>query len=156
MNSYLLFGIVAVYLGILFFAAYWGENKAPRKWVSNPYIYTLSIAVYCSAWTYYGSIGNAATSGISFLPIYLGPMIVAPLWIIILRKVIRISKQHKISSVADFISLRYGSNDHSYIVEVQDNSLKVDVGPDRYQVTLRKSELAIEKSARKMFEDMCQ
>ena len=110
MNSYLLFGIVAVYLGILFFAAYWGENKAPRKWVSNPYIYTLSIAVYCSAWTYYGSIGNAATSGISFLPIYLGPMIVAPLWIIILRKVIRISKQHKISSVADFISLRYGNN----------------------------------------------
>ena len=110
MNSYVLFGIVALYLAILFFAAFWGENKAPRKWVSNPYIYSLSIAVYCSAWTYYGSIGNAATSGISFLPIYLGPMIVAPLWIIILRKIIRISKQHKISSIADFISLRYGNN----------------------------------------------
>ena len=64
----------------------------------------------CSAWTYYGSIGVAANSGIDFLPIYLGPVIAAPLWILILRKVIRISNQNKISSIADFISLRYGNH----------------------------------------------
>jgi len=95
---------------MLFFIAFLAEKKRQSKWVNNPYVYTLSLAVYCSAWTYYGSIGIAANSGIDFLPIYLGPVIAAPLWIVILRKIIRISKQHKISSIADFISLRYGNH----------------------------------------------
>ena len=73
-------------------------------------MYALSLGVYCSAWTYYGSVGIAATSGIYFLPIYLGPLIAIPLWIVVMRKIIRISKQHKISSIADFISLRYGNS----------------------------------------------
>ena len=110
MNSISLFIIIILYLAILFLIAFLAEKKATTKWVNNPYIYTLSLAVYCSAWTYYGSIGVAATSGISFLAIYLGPVIAAPFWILILRKIIRISKQHKISSIADFVSLRYGNN----------------------------------------------
>lgn len=110
MSNYSLFLIIISYLAILFYIAFYAEKKAKSKWVNNPYIYTLSLAVYCSAWTYYGSIGIAANSGINFLPIYLGPVIAAPLWIIVLRKIIRISKQHKISSIADFISLRYGNN----------------------------------------------
>jgi Na+/proline symporter/signal transduction histidine kinase len=97
-------------LGVLFYVAFLAEKKRQSKWVNNPYVYTFSLAVYCSAWTYYGSIGIAANSGINFLPIYLGPVIAAPLWIIVMRKIIRISKQHKISSIADFISLRYGNN----------------------------------------------
>ena len=108
MNNYLLIIIIVVYLAVLFFIAFLAEKKKKSKWVNNPYVYTLSLAVYCSAWTYYGSIGIAANSGIDFLPIYLGPVIAAPLWIVVLRKVIRISKQNKISSIADFISLRYG------------------------------------------------
>ena len=86
------------------------EKKSENKWVNHPLVYSLSIAVYCTAWTYYGSVGIAAESGISFLPIYLGPVIAVPLWIIAMRKIIRISKQNKISSIADFISLRYGNH----------------------------------------------
>ena len=110
MNNYTLVFIIIIYLAVLFFIAFLAEKKGQSKWVNNPYVYTLSLAVYCSAWTYYGSIGIAANTGIDFLPIYLGPVIAAPLWILILRKIIRISKQHKISSIADFISLRYGNN----------------------------------------------
>ncbi|WP_452233170.1 ATP-binding protein [Lacinutrix sp. MEBiC02595] len=110
MNNYALITIIIIYLAVLFYIAFLAEKKRQSKWVNNPYVYTLSLAVYCSAWTYYGSVGIAANSGINFLPIYLGPVIAAPLWIVVLRKVIRISKQHKISSIADFISLRYGNN----------------------------------------------
>ncbi len=110
MNNYVLIVIIVVYLAVLFYIAFLAEKKKKSKWVNNPYVYTLSLAVYCSAWTYYGSIGIAANSGIDFLPIYLGPVIAAPLWILVLRKVIRISNQNKISSIADFISLRYGNN----------------------------------------------
>ncbi len=110
MSNYALVIIIVIYLAVLFYIAFIAEKKRQSKWVNNPYVYTLSLAVYCSAWTYYGSIGIAANSGINFLPIYLGPIIAAPLWIVVLRKIIRISKQHKISSIADFISLRYGNN----------------------------------------------
>ncbi len=110
MNNYLLISIIIGYLACLFFIAFWAEKNAKSKWVNNPYIYVLSLAVYCSAWTYYGSVGIASQSGISFLTIYLGPVISLPLWILVMRKIIRISKQHKISSIADFISLRYGNN----------------------------------------------
>jgi len=110
MNNYALIVIIVAYLAVLFFIAFLAEKKKKSKWVNNPYVYTLSLAVYCSAWTYYGSVGIAANSGIDFLPIYLGPVIAAPLWILVLRKVIRISNQNKISSIADFISLRYGNN----------------------------------------------
>jgi len=110
MSSWLLISIILFYLVFLFFIAYLAEKNPNSKWVNNPYVYALSFAVYCSAWTYYGSIGVAAAKGVDFLTIYLGPIIAAPLWITVLRKVIRISKQHKISSLADFISLRYGKN----------------------------------------------
>jgi Na+/proline symporter len=110
MSNYGLFLIIIAYLASLFGIAFFAEKNAKSKWVNNSVIYTLSLAVYCTAWTYYGSIGIAANSGINFLPIYLGPVIAAPLWIVLLRKVIRISKQHKISSIADFLSLRYGNN----------------------------------------------
>ena len=110
MSNYILVIIIVTYLAVLFYIAFLAEKNAKSKWVNNPYVYTLSLAVYCSAWTYYGSVGIAANTGVSFLPIYLGPVIAAPLWIIVLRKIIRISKQHKISSIADFVSLRYGNN----------------------------------------------
>lgn len=102
--------ILLVYLGFLFFAAQWAEKRGNSKWTNNPYVYSLSLAVYCTAWTYYGSIGVAANSGLNYIPIYLGPVIVFPAWIIILKKIIRISRVNKISSIADFISLRYGNS----------------------------------------------
>lgn len=110
MSSIGLLLILSAYLGLLFLIAHWAEKRGNSKWTNNPYVYTLSLAVYCSAWTYYGSIGVAATSGLNYLPIYIGPIIIIPAWIIILRKIIRISKVNKISSIADFISLRYGNS----------------------------------------------
>lgn len=110
MSSPLLFILVILYLGLLFFIAFWAEKKKSNFWVNNPYIYALSLAVYCSAWTYYGSIGVAADQGLEYLAIYIGPVIIIPAWIYINSKIIRISRVNKISSIADFISLRYGNS----------------------------------------------
>ena len=110
MNSAGLLLILGVYLSILFYIAYWAEKRSHSKWTNNPYIYSLSLAVYCTAWTYYGSIGLAANSGLSYLPMYVGPIIIIPTWMIILKKITRISRVNKISSIADFISLRYGNS----------------------------------------------
>jgi len=100
------------YLGILFAIAYYGDKRADvgRSIISNPYIYTLSIAVYCTAWTFYGSVGRAATTGAGFLPIYLGPTLMAALWWSVLRKIIRIAKVHRLTSIADFIASRYAKD----------------------------------------------
>ena len=110
MNSYLLFLLVIIYLGLLFFIAYFAEKRKSNFWVNNPYIYALSLAVYCSAWTYYGSIGVAANQGLEYMAIYIGPIIIIPSWIFINSKIIKISRVNKISSIADFIALRYGNS----------------------------------------------
>src|SRR5881396_398496 len=68
------------------------------------------MAVYATSWTFYGSVGRAAASGVGFLPIYLGPTLVAALWWLVLRKIIRISKVNRITSIADFIASRYGKS----------------------------------------------
>ena len=70
------------YLCLLFAIAYYGDKRADegRSLIGNPYIYALSIAVYCTSWTFYGSVGRAASEGISFLPIYLGPTLTFVLW----------------------------------------------------------------------------
>jgi Na+/proline symporter/signal transduction histidine kinase len=100
------------YVGVLFAIAFYGDKRADagRSIISNPYIYALSLAVYCTTWTFYGSVGRAATSGIGFLPIYLGPTLMAALWWYVMLKIIRISKQNRITSIADFIASRYGKS----------------------------------------------
>lgn len=110
MNSFGILVILLLYLGFLFLVAQWAEKKENSKWTNNSYSYTLSLAVYCTTWTYYGSIGVAATTGLNYIPIYLGPVLIFPAWIVILKKIIRISRVNKISSIADFISLRYGNS----------------------------------------------
>ncbi len=100
------------YIGVLFAIAYYGDKRADagRSLISNPYVYALSLAVYCTAWTFYGSVGRAASAGIGFLPIYLGPTLMAALWWLVLRKMIRISKVNRITSIADFVASRYGKS----------------------------------------------
>ncbi len=110
MSSLGLFAVVMLYLALLFFIAFWAEKKKSNFWANNPYIYSLSLAVYCTAWTYYGSIGVAANQGLEYMAIYIGPIIIIPSWIFINSKIIRISRVNKISSIADFISLRYGNS----------------------------------------------
>lgn len=100
------------YLSLLFAIAYYGDKRAAagRSIISNPYIYTFSIAVYCTGWTFYGSVGRAASTGAGFLPIYLGPTLAATVWWLVLRKIIRLSKANNITSIADFIASRYGKS----------------------------------------------
>jgi Na+/proline symporter/signal transduction histidine kinase len=100
------------YVGLLFAIAHYGDKRADagRSIIANPYIYALSLAVYCTTWTFYGSVGRAATSGIGFLPIYLGPTLMAALWWYVMLKIIRISKQNRITSIADFVASRYGKS----------------------------------------------
>lgn len=112
MSPSLIIIICTLYIGMLFGVAYFANRQSEkgRSIVSNPYIYALSLAIYCTAWTFYGSVGRASTQGLAFLPSYLGPAIFAPLWIIVLKKIIIISKAQRITSVADFISSRYGKS----------------------------------------------
>jgi Na+/proline symporter/signal transduction histidine kinase len=100
------------YLGLLFAIAYYADQRADRgrSVIASPYIYSLSLAVYATAWTFYGSVGRAASDGIGFLPIYIGPTLMIALWWVVMRKILRISKQNRITSLADFISSRYGKS----------------------------------------------
>jgi signal transduction histidine kinase len=100
------------YLGLLFAIAYYADRRADRgkSVIANPYIYSLSLAVYATAWTFYGSVGRAVSTGVGFLPIYIGPTLMCTLWWILLRKMILISKVHRITSLADFIASRYGKS----------------------------------------------
>ncbi len=100
------------YLGLLFAIAYYADKRADagRSVIANPYIYSLSLAVYATAWTFYGSVGRAASDGVGFLPIYIGPTLMIALWWIVMRKILRISKQNRITSLADFVASRYGKS----------------------------------------------
>jgi Na+/proline symporter/signal transduction histidine kinase len=100
------------YLLLLFAVAYHGDRRAAegRSIIGNAWIYTLSLAVYCTAWTYFGSVGRAAGSGVWFLPIYLGPTLAMVLAWMVVRKMIRIAKTYRITSIADFIASRYGKS----------------------------------------------
>ncbi|TDN98437.1 MULTISPECIES: sensor histidine kinase [Halomonas] len=100
------------YLALLFVIAVWGDRRAEqgRSLLGSSTVYALSLAVYCTAWSFYGSVGRAAQYGPSFLLISLGPtlaMLMAPL---VIRKMVRITRAHRITSIADFISARYGKS----------------------------------------------
>lgn len=112
MNNVVAITSALLYLGILFAVAYYAEYrlKKGKSVINNAYVYALSMAVYCTAWTYYGSVGYAANNGIEFLSIYLGPTLAATLFIPVLHKIIRICKTQRINSIADLISTRYGKN----------------------------------------------
>ena len=100
------------YLGLLFAIAYYADQRADagRSVIASPYVYSLSLAVYATAWTFYGSVGRAASDGVGFLPIYIGPTLMIALWWVVMRKILRISKQNRITSLADFIGSRYGKS----------------------------------------------
>ena len=102
----------AAYLGLLFAIAWYADRRAARgrSLIANPYIYSLSLAVYATAWTFYGSVGRAAVDGVGFLPIYVGPTLMLLLWWFVVRKMIRIAKSNRITSLADFIASRYGKS----------------------------------------------
>ena len=100
------------YLALLFAVAHIGDRRARagRSLIGNAWVYTLSMGVYCTAWTYFGSVGRAASSGLWFLPIYLGPTLAMLMAWMVLRKMIRIARSYRITSIADFIASRHGKS----------------------------------------------
>jgi Na+/proline symporter/nitrogen-specific signal transduction histidine kinase len=108
----LVLGASFAYLLLLFVVAWWADGRAAagRSVIGNAWVYALSMAVYCTAWTYFGSVGRAASGGVWFLPIYLGPMLAMLLAWMVLRKMIRIARTYRITSIADFVASRYGKS----------------------------------------------
>lgn len=112
MNPGIVIIISLLYLALLFGIAIYANklSKAGKSLVNNPYVYSFSLAVYCTVWTFYGSIGKAEASGMGFVAVYLGPTVMAPVWYILMRKIILISKQLRVTSISDFIASRYGKS----------------------------------------------
>ena len=112
MSAVLVLAVSLAYLALLFVVAYWGDRRAERghSLINSPWTYALSLGVYCTAWTYCGSVGRAASGGLWFLPIYLGPTMAMVLGWMVLRKIVRIAKVQRITSIADFIASRYGKS----------------------------------------------
>ena len=108
--------LVAVALGyvaMLFAVAFAADRQATAGqagWLRSPLVYTLSLSIYCTAWTFYGAVGYAARSGLEYLTIYLGPSLVMVGWWWVLRKLVRIGRTQRITSIADLVSSRYGKS----------------------------------------------
>ncbi|MGR3247920.1 MAG: ATP-binding protein [Paracoccus sp. (in: a-proteobacteria)] len=101
------------YVALMFGVAYAADRAAARghvRWLDHPLVYTLSLSIYCSAWTFYGAVGYASRSGLEFLTIYLGPTLVftGAWWG--LRRLVRVARMHHVTSVADLISARFGKS----------------------------------------------
>ncbi|OED79701.1 hybrid sensor histidine kinase/response regulator [Vibrio splendidus] len=110
MQGWIVIPVSLAYLGVLFLIAWYGDRQV--RWLSRwrPWIYSLSIAVYCTSWTFYGTVGQASNNPWSFLPIYLAPILVFTLGWRILARLILIAKREHITSIADFIAARYGKS----------------------------------------------
>lgn len=100
-----------IYLGVLFWLAAWRDRTAaPALLRHSGSVYGLSLAVYCSSWTFFGGVGTAATAGLDYLPIYLGPILVFTLGFGLVRKILAQAKAQHSTSIADFLSARYGKS----------------------------------------------
>lgn len=101
------------YVLALFVIAFIAERRAAKghsNWLTSPWIYTLSLSIYCTAWTFYGAVGYAARSGLEFVTIYLGPSLVMVGWWWVLRRLVRIGRAQRITSIADLVSSRFGKS----------------------------------------------
>src|SRR5215471_6793771 len=99
------------YIGFLFLVASHGDRRSPAKpGRASGLIYPLSLAIYCTSWTFFGSVGFATRTSTDFLAIYVGPILMIALGAGVLRRVIQLAKAHNITSIADFIGARYGKS----------------------------------------------
>ncbi|MCR4267168.1 PAS domain-containing hybrid sensor histidine kinase/response regulator [Nitratireductor sp. ZSWI3] len=112
MQGWVIAIIAVAYVTLLFFIASVGDNRAARGSGigSRPYIYALSLAIYCTSWTFFGSVGLATERGFEFLAIYIGPALVFLFGFPLLKRIIRLAKSEKITSIADFLAARYGKS----------------------------------------------
>lgn len=110
MSGALLLLVAVLYLGLLFGIAWWGDRNtwSSRRAMPRTWVYSLALGVYCTSWTFYGAVGNAASAGWAYLPIYLGPILVYVLGIPMLRRLLSAAKAQNITSIADFVASRFG------------------------------------------------
>ena len=97
------------YVGALFLLAWYGDRLRVTG-TARPLIYSLSLAVYCTSWTFYGSVGLAAETGYDFIPVYLGPVLVFMLGVPLITRIVRLAKSQNLTSIADFLAARYGKS----------------------------------------------
>ncbi len=112
MNGATVFLIAIGYVLLLFLIAWWGD-RGGRRFVFGPrraLVYALSLAVYCTSWTYYGSVGLASRHGLEFLPIYIGPILVIGLGAPFVGRIANLARTQNLTTVADFVSARYGKS----------------------------------------------
>ncbi|WP_428827727.1 ATP-binding protein [Azonexus sp. IMCC34842] len=110
LSGWFVAALASAYLGLLFAVARFGDARADAgRSIISANVYALSLAVYCTSWTFYGSVGRATSGGLSFLTIYLGPTLML-MFVGVIIKMIRISKAQRITSIADFIASRYGKS----------------------------------------------
>lgn len=117
LSTGLIAAVALAYMAIMFAIAFYGDRRsAPLPPRMRAWVYSLSLAVYCTSWTFFGAVGQAAEQLWSFLPIYLGPilLLVGAPWV--LQKMVMISKQENITSIADFIAARYGKSQSLAVV----------------------------------------
>jgi Na+/proline symporter/CheY-like chemotaxis protein len=109
-NWWVLLVLSLGYVTALFVIAYWGDisGRARFSAVGRSVVYSLTLAVYCTSWTFFGAVGTAATDGWGYLSIYIGPILVILFGWPMIRRIIAISKRQNLTSIADFIGARYG------------------------------------------------
>lgn len=111
--GWLVFASALLYVLLLFAIAAYGDRRASRRLRQNtgrPVVFALSLAIYCTSWTYYGGVGLAADRGLEFLAIYIGPILVFTLGMPLIRRIVTLAKAERITSIADFMGARYGKN----------------------------------------------
>ncbi|AQS39540.1 multi-sensor hybrid histidine kinase [Shewanella psychrophila] len=107
LDTWLISFISIAYLGLLFVVAQWGQGQAKAKWASRPWVYSLSLGVSCTSWAFYGTVGQAATTGAWLAPIYIGSILCLVLAWPMLMRMLKIIKAENLTSIADFIACRY-------------------------------------------------
>lgn len=110
--AWLLMLVSVLYVAALFAIAYYGDRRPlypARAWL-RPIVYSLALAVYCSSWTFYGAVGTAARDGLSYLPIYLGPILLFAFGFGLLERLVLVAKERNVTSIADFIASRFGKS----------------------------------------------
>lgn len=112
LKAWIIVIIALIYIGLLFVIASWGDRSADKmsRWFGRANIYAFSLAVFCTSWTFFGSVGTAAANGLDFIAIYLGPIILFTIGYPLIKRVIHLSKSERIASISDFISARYGKS----------------------------------------------
>lgn len=106
----LIAAVALIYMAILFAIAFYGDRSGEMSPRLRAWVYSLSLAVWCTSWTFFGSVGQAAEQLWAFVPIYLGPILLMLFAPHVIQKMIVISKQEHITSIADFIAARYGKS----------------------------------------------